>query len=693
MKKLSYLYHIDTLRAIAVLLVILFHLEIKLFNGGFIGVDVFFVISGFLITRLLRHEFLETGKISFKNFYLKRVRRLIPTLYLVIILAFIFTYLTFSPSDFINATNSMFKSSIALSNFHFLEESDYFNTSSNFKPLLHTWSLGIEEQFYLLYPITFFLLMKFFSKNKKGLIISLLGILILSICYTVYTSTIGISDKFHDLLMPKRYASAELSSIHFFMLPFRIFEFLIGSIAALMGSFKIKSELSKLTINSLGLILIIGSSIAFSKDTLYLSTLNILPCLGVFFLVYFPLSKHLAILFDNKVFIYIGKISYTLYLVHWLIIVIYRYIVDRGFNIQDKIGLFIVTLIVSAVIYKYYENPLRYTKAKFSIKSNTALTASVIAGILIIYAGKTFVNRTNGALWRLDNNQKKLLAKIGVPKDYNKNNWGGASYKVGWVEKKVKDGTDPDIILIGDSHVAHYLYGLDSIFVKKHNKNIFITNWATTLKLPDIIRYDKEGSEKKSKDYFEDILTLIKKYKNSIIIVSHSWKGGVGRSRVLNNSTMKYEPFPEDSTKFLLLSQKIKKFHNMIGADRKLLVLGSCSPRRNSNGLNFIEKIFRPKYLSKYKSESINFNTANSTYKIDPFESQLNMSFEKQFSTVENITFINPSDFFCNNGLCFEKEGSQIYFSDASHLSKEGSLKAVKHMEDRLIHILENEGK
>ncbi|NQY30246.1 MAG: acyltransferase [Flavobacteriaceae bacterium] len=686
MKKLSYLNHIDALRAIAVLLVILFHLDIHLFKGGFIGVDVFFVISGFLITRILKNEFSETGKVDFKNFYLKRIRRLIPTLYLVIFLTFILTFLAFSPSDFMNATNSMFKSSIAISNFHFLGESDYFDTASNFKPLLHTWSLAIEEQFYLLYPITLFLLMRLFSKKKNGVIISLLVLFFLSLFYTFYTSKFGVSVRFHDLFLPKDDSSIGLSSMQFYLLPFRMFEFLTGGIIALIVVNKLKSEYLKLILNIIGLSLIIASAIVLSKNTLYLSTLNLLPCIGAGILLYFPPSKYLSLLFENKFLKHIGKISYTLYLIHWLIIVIYRYIFDGEFNSFEQIGLFILMILLSSVIYKYYETPLRYTSATYSIKTNTSLIIYLIAGILSIYAIKLIVNNNDGWLWRLDDKNIELIERFGNTKDYNKNNWGAAGYRPGWVGKTPEKGTEPDMIWIGDSHAAHYLYGLDNVLVKEHNKKIYISDWITTLKLPDIIRNDEDGYAKKSKEHFAANLKLIQKHKKSIIAMSHSWMGGLDRGEILNQKTGKYEKFPKDSTKFLLLVQKIEKFHKMIGEDRKLLIFGSCSPRTGTNKLNFVEKLLRPKYITKNATSLI---PTSSTYKINKFESELNSYFLKYFSKSKNIIFINPADAFCENGLCLEFNGSEIYFSDASHLSKDGSLRAVKYMKNQLLEIIE----
>jgi len=425
MKKLGYLSHIDSIRALAVLLVVLFHLDISFFRGGFIGVDLFFVISGFLITRLLNHEFAETGKINFKTFYARRIRRLMPTLFLTFFLIFILAFLIFSPSDFINVTNSMFMSSVALSNFHFLGLSDYFDTASNFKPLLHTWSLGVEEQFYLLYPISLLFLLKLFKKKKKGVLISLFVLFLGSLFFTIYTAKFGISQNITNLFLPKNNDLPSISSLQFFLLPFRMFEFLLGGIIAFVQVQKIKSEHLKLILNLLSLFIITICAMTFSKSTFYLSILNLLPCLGVALLLLFPPSKYLKFIFNNKLLIHIGKISYTLYLIHWVVIVYYRYLFDGEFKPMEQVGIFAVTILLSSLIYKYYEMPLRFKKAKFSIKSNRSLVLMLIVAILSVYIIKLKINIAEGCLWRLSDENLKLIKKIGVPKDYHRNNWGG----------------------------------------------------------------------------------------------------------------------------------------------------------------------------------------------------------------------------------------------------------------------------
>lgn len=676
--KLTYLTHVDAIRAFAVLLVILFHLEINIFSGGFLAVDVFFVISGFLITRLLVHEFYESGTISFKTFYTRRIRRLMPTLFLTIFLTFVLTFLSFSPSDFMNATNSMFMSAVALSNFFFLSESDYFDIYSNFKPLLHTWSLGIEEQFYLLFPAFLFVLLKVFGKNKKGIILSLILLAVLSICYTYFTSQSTSWDALTGLLKNGEEVKLETSSVHFYLLPFRLFEFLIGGIVALMRIPKIKSELSKLGIHAIGLLIVFGSTLLLSKDTAYLSLLNIIPCIGVAILLYFSPSKYLSFIYDNKFLRYTGKISYTLYLMHWLVIVIYRYVFNADFGFIEQFGMFAIMYLLSALIYEYYEKPLRYTKAKFSIKSNQSLMLILIIGVLTVYILRLKVNSEEGWLWRLSEENLTLIEEIGVPKEFHKNNWGGAGYKtIGWIGKEPENGVQADMVWIGDSHATHFKYGIDSIFVKKNNKHVYFPYLPSILTLPDII-FTKRG-EAFCKKYINLDLKVINKHPNAAVVVSHKWMKQMSLSEVFNDETSQYDQIPNDSVGWQVLAQKIEKLHSLIGKNRLLIVLGE-TPKLLPKELNYIEKISRPKYLDSIVPPMV------STFPNDKVA--FNAFFKKYFEGKSNIVFIDPSAPICKDGTCVIQEGKSIYFSDSNHLTKEGAVKVLGYFEQQILDLL-----
>src|SRR5690554_4393619 len=159
MKK-QYYAHVDGLRALAVLSVILFHLDFALVGGGYVGVDIFLVISGFLITLLLRKEVQETGTLHLGEFYIRRVKRILPALVVVLAVSFLFSTLIFSPNYLQTTAGSILSALFGLSNFYFWFEADYFDTSTKLKPFLHTWSLGVEEQFYLFWSLALFTIYK-----------------------------------------------------------------------------------------------------------------------------------------------------------------------------------------------------------------------------------------------------------------------------------------------------------------------------------------------------------------------------------------------------------------------------------------------------------------------------------------------------------------------------------------------------
>lgn len=673
--KLKYLGHIDLLRAIAVLLVILFHLDFRILQGGFIGVDVFFVISGFLITRLISYEYDQNGKVDFKNFYLKRIRRLIPTLFLIIGLTFLLTFLVFSPSDFINATTSMSMSSLALSNFYFLSQSNYFDASSAFKPLLHTWSLGIEEQFYLLYPVTLFFILKIFKTTRKVIIILSIFFTI-SLLLNVYTSFYGISSFISDTFLEKDRMTSSVSSLQFYLLPFRMFEFLTGAIIVFIPTPKIKSELFKLSLNLFSFILILLSALFFNKQTVFMSTLNFIPCLGVGLLLLFPFSKYLSFLFQNKPIKYIAKISYTLYLVHWLIIVVYRYIFDGEFHILDQLILLFFTFSLSTIIYKYYENPLRYTTARFSIKSNKVLVALLSILILGMYSLSVHVENKKGWLWRLGSSKLKLIEEIGFQKDFHINNWGGAGYQEGWIGKSADESISPDMIWLGDSHSSHYLTGLDSIMVKKNDKNILRGTWFSTLKIPG--GFSRSGYDTLTKSCYEKDLNVVIKHSKSPVVISYYWYGQIQMSEKYNKLSQELEKLNQDSTSWKYIADRIVDFHEIIGTDRKLVVFGE-NPTINPLELNYIEQLMRPKYLASISPRSSTF--VNN--KID-----INTFFQNYFEGKNNINFINPSLAFCEQGVCVKQIDAKIYFSDENHLSQAGSIKAIQYFEKDLLDII-----
>ena len=274
MIKINYRPEIDGLRAIAVVAVIIYHANLTIFNypllkGGFLGVDIFFVISGYLITSLIYKELLINNSFSFKYFYERRIRRILPALLTVIFLLFPVSFIYLLPSSFVDYSHSIISSLGFSSNFYFhIIGQKYAAESASIIPFLHTWSLSVEEQFYILFPIVFFVVFKYLKKYLHFLLILFF---------------------FLSLLLAE-WGSKNYPSLNFYLLPTRGWELIAGSILAYFEislGIRKSNKFLNLILPSIGLILIIISILTFNDNILHPSKYTFLPIFGVCLIIWF----------------------------------------------------------------------------------------------------------------------------------------------------------------------------------------------------------------------------------------------------------------------------------------------------------------------------------------------------------------------------------------------------------------------
>lgn len=336
--KTLYQPEIDGLRAIAVLSVVLFHLEYKWIPGGYIGVDVFFVISGFLITRLILKD-VRAGSFRFGQFYLRRLRRLGPALITTLLLTFAVAVFYLTPNHFQRFSGALISSIFSVSNLFFWAESGYFDASAELKPLLHTWSLSVEEQFYLVWPALLVLLAaRGRARWLLPLVIALLSAL------SLYGALV--------------FTSVEPSA-SFFLMPFRVYEFGLGAGLAMLPGLVRRNAVREL-LCVLGLLMIIYSVLAFDKFTPFPDIYALLPCMGAGLLIAGGSARYLGLLLRNPLSVWIGKISYSLYLVHWPIVVLYKHITFEDVVVgKTRIALLVLTLMAAVALYYGVEKRFR----------------------------------------------------------------------------------------------------------------------------------------------------------------------------------------------------------------------------------------------------------------------------------------------------------------------------------------------
>lgn len=377
---MNYRAEIDGLRALAVLPVILFHAGFELFSGGFIGVDVFFVVSGYLITTIIISEISE-GKFSIVNFYERRARRILPALFFAILISAVAAPFFLLPDQIKDLGQSFIAIGTFLSNYFFYIELDYFNEFSKKNPLLHTWSLAVEEQFYFIFPIILLLLHRL---GKKAYFILFSLILFLSFISAVILSNTN-------------------STLAFYSLHTRAWELMAGALVSLAlfyyrqfidgYIYKRQSIVSLINLSSVACLL--GSFLLFSKQVMHPSYLTIIPVASTALLILFLREGDLIFrIFSNRILVNIGLISYSLYLVHNIVFAYIDIELDYLSNKELMFFKFMwipIIFIISLFSYRYIEQPFRSK----SLTSLRIFSLSAICLLGIVSAG-FFTHVKNG---------------------------------------------------------------------------------------------------------------------------------------------------------------------------------------------------------------------------------------------------------------------------------------------------------
>ena len=375
---MKYRAEIDGLRALAVLPVILFHAGFEYFSGGFVGVDVFFVISGYLITTVLLED-MNKGRFSIVDFYDRRARRLLPALFFIVLLTSLFSLMYLPPHALKDVGQSIFAVSLFLSNIFFFIEVDYFANTAELAPLLHTWSLGVEEQFYILFP---FLLLALKNKSTSYRNLIILSLLVISLLLS-------------EFMVHK-------DSLFSFYMPFtRFWELAAGSMIALNRRQLdiLESSLTHNLLAAFGIILIFIPIFFYTKSTLFPGFTALVPVVGtVLVIVFANQSTIVARLLSCQILVGLGLLSYSLYLSHNVVFALSRNIGIPLSNLSTQIVLIFISLCVAVVSYFCVEKPLRYIKASKSVY----LFSSFVL-IAIFAFGGYLLHKTDGLKqWKLE---------------------------------------------------------------------------------------------------------------------------------------------------------------------------------------------------------------------------------------------------------------------------------------------------
>jgi peptidoglycan/LPS O-acetylase OafA/YrhL len=489
--EVKYRPDIDGLRAVAVMAVVLFHAGVPRISGGFVGVDVFFVISGYLITGLILND-MAHGRFSIVSFYERRARRILPALFAVLIVASIAAYALLMPDRAQAFGQSLVATVFFYSNILFWHQSDYFQASL-VKPLLHTWSLAVEEQFYIAYPLFLFAVRRYFSKRYVR---ALLPVFAFSLAFCIW----GVNA--HRIMT-------------FFLGPARAWELLLGGLLAVPGAPPLRHRLPASLLGLLGLGLLVYSFVKLSGALAFPGANALYPTLGTAFIIYSGTACETIVgrALSAKPIVFIGLISYSLYLWHWIIFVFVRAYLVRALTRWEVVTEILACILIASLSWKFVEAPFRgrQGRGRFSRRS-------IFAGALL---GSAVLASIGGL----------LLATHGLPSRFNDQVLGLYAGKIDLWKRHDECfrgichvGKNPDaasFLLWGDSHAGAIAPAFEQLAVA-NNLSGFVASRPACAPLLGLKRYDQDNLEECIR-YNDSVLAFIQAQHIRTVFLHARW--------------------------------------------------------------------------------------------------------------------------------------------------------------------------
>lgn len=562
---INYKDDITGLRAVAVLLVIFFHFFPKQVSGGFVGVDIFFVISGYLITALISKK-IYANTFTFADFYGRRIRRILPLLFTVLLATFIVAYFVFLPPEFDSFSQSLLSASLSLSNIYFLNMNDYFALNSNQLPLLHTWSLAVEEQFYLLWPLLLFFIIKYI-RNMFVISFIVVSIFVGSLIFSVLCSLIPPPPpkgyEHFSMLSPYFYELRFGSNYGYYTLFSRAYELMLGAMLALSLNSKSASVFENYryhaflfnTLSILGMTLILGAGFIINEKTRFPGWVALIPDLGAAFCIiagYIYPRNIISRLLSTKFLVGIGLISYSLYLWHWPVLAFYKYLTPSPhMDLITAMLLGLTILAISVITYFLIEKPIKNAQVHFpKLFLKYQVVPLILLGLPAYYVIQSF------------GYQQRLSKEVVFLS--NKYCFSNMNYKN-------MDSTDKDciigdinaqptkVLLFGDSYAAQFASFFD-VLGKKYNFSVKLV--TTSMCFPLLDTQDSLPSADPTVQQPEKCHRQIKYLdktigKYDVVILGGSWRSYLNTHHQVNNQDFDFNTQLKNTLS--LLSSQNKK--------------------------------------------------------------------------------------------------------------------------------------
>ena len=604
----SYRPDIEGLRGFAVILVMLLHFNVTSIGGGYIGVDIFFVISGFLITSII-HQKQSTGSFSFTDFYNRRIKRLAPNTILVVCITTAFFSTIMLPDDFINYFKTVRDVFLFDANSRFEKDlGDYFAKEAEALPLLHTWSLAVEWQFYFMFPVVLYVI----QKVVKNPLYVLLPLLIISLGYSIYQVQNGEDVYFSTFA--------------------RIFEFLVGACAVFMP-FKYEGKgsatLTYMALGGLGIL-----SLVYDAETPFPGVYAFPVTLAVFVIL---VSGYSNSLLTSRAMVHAGKLSYSAYLWHWPLAAA-CYILGYQSNGLMLLPLILITFALSQVSYTFVENPLRRVRFRFG----TTLLLFIIVPALVSLSAFYFVRKLDGLPQRLGEQHKIAFETIQSHKDPQRDHcqtFKGTNFE----ECAFGDKSNGEYtaLLLGDSHASH-IKGFIEVLAKGAGlKGYLQTDSACLMLLGEFGKVMRAGRDKSCTQKTEELYGLIESGKFDLVIFSQRWRG-YGGSKLAYTASLK------ESIEFV------------INAGAQPVVVYPVAEAEGGT----VKNLHQCFYQNIKQPEICDISKASSNKKLQ----RIYTMFEEVEASYPSLITIDPQKVQCDAGVCATHYKGAPLYEDIHHI-------------------------
>lgn len=646
--KLAYRADIDGLRALAVLPVVLYHIGVPGFGGGFVGVDVFFVISGFLMASLISAD-LAGDEFSLLAFYERRVRRIFPALFAMLTAAAVAAWLFLMPQEFEYFAESLRSAALFISNIQFEKESGYFDISAELKPLLHTWSLAVEEQFYIVFPLLLVGINRF---ARQHVVPILAGMLVASFAASIWMVYRKPDDAFY-------------------LIEFRAWELLLGALLAFDAIPRPTSSAVRARMASIGVALIAVAVFGFSEDILFPGPAALLPCVGAALVIHARAEGGLAgRALRMRPLVFVGLISYSLYLWHWPLIVFSRAIAGRDLSALDSGLILLASFVVASLSWLFVEQPFRrhglLRRPSMFAAAATAMVAAVGFGVFII--------RDDGMPDRLPSDARKVYAatydgsRYGRPPCFVETDdpeRSQSDIRAGRLcllgrggHTDTADPANPSFLVWGDSHSSAMAPAIDEA-AKHAGITGFFAGQGSCPPLPGV-DLGKRLTTRRCGDFNSAVRDLVRSRHIPLIILAAYWPKYVHDAE-LPNDGFRFDPSvpPPLEDKSAPIVKALDRLMAEMARQGTRVVLVMDVPEM---GFHMPEAIARA------------MMTGASTDVVLPWDyiasrQKLSRSILTRFAAKYGAALVDPLPAFCSEGRCSALRGGLPLFKDSNHIT------------------------